>query len=105
MNHTLSDSSMPSSHILGFDDPHPYQTAIWNAKVEVLPTTKGHFHAELMRIELHRLWMQRAHENLPRIYRQSVNTDRLGIEFPVGASGFRVNGLDVSPGEVVFYGW
>lgn len=96
---------MPSSRIFTFDDPQRYQAGIRAATAEVLPTTKGQFHAELMQIDLHRLWMQRQRETLPRICRGSINRDRIAIEFPVGASGFRHNGLDVSPGEIVFYSW
>ena len=35
--------------------------------VELILTERGHFAATLTRIDLHRLWMQRSTENLPRI--------------------------------------
>jgi AraC-like DNA-binding protein len=96
---------MPSSRAFAFDDPHPYQAAIRAAKVEITPTTKGHFHAELLQIDLHRLWMQRSRESLPQLCRGSIDADRAAIEFPVGAPGFRLNGLDVAPGEIVVHSW
>jgi AraC-like DNA-binding protein len=96
---------MPSSRAFAFDDPYPYQASIRAAQVEITPTTRGHFRAELWQIDLHRLWMQGSRESLPLICRGSIDADRAAIDFPVGASGFRVNGLDVSPGEIVVHSW
>jgi AraC-like DNA-binding protein len=98
---------MPSSRIFTFTDPHPYQAAIRTVKVEIFPTTKGKFHAELVQIDLHRLWLQRGRENLPRVCHGPVIRERASIEFLVGADqrAFRHNGVDVSPGEIVVNDW
>jgi len=73
---------MPSSRILDFNDPYEYQRAIRAGNgVEVFPTTKGDFRAELVQINLDGLWMQRGRESLPRIVHAAVNADRVGIEF------------------------
>ena len=97
---------MPSSRTFVFDDPDPYEAAIRGANdVRVLPTTKGHFRAELLQIDLHRLWMQHFHESLPRIADGSSDADRATITFPLGGPGFRHRGIDVSPGEIVVEDW
>jgi hypothetical protein len=64
-----------TSHIFSFTDPHPYQAAIRAANVEILPTTKGNFHADLMHIDLHRLWLQRGRESLPHTLLKMVRGD------------------------------
>lgn len=74
---------MPRSCVFTFADPYPYQMAIRAvAAAEVLPATKGEFHAELTQIDLNRLWMQRGDENLPRILHAAVRKERVAIEFP-----------------------
>ena len=93
---------MPASRIFEFDDPYSYQKAIRGyADVEVVPTTKGHFHAELMQIDLHRLCIQRSRERLPQITRASLEADRVAISFPIGTSGYRYRGTEILPGEIV----
>jgi AraC-like DNA-binding protein len=96
---------MPSSRIFAFDDPESYQRTVRAAKqVRVMPTTKGHFRAELLQIDLHRLWMQRFHESLPRIAEASGDTDRAAIVFPIEGP-LRHRGIDVSPGEILVEDW
>jgi AraC-like DNA-binding protein len=96
---------MPSSHVFAFADPHPYGATIRAAKVEVLPTAKGNFHAELMHINLHQLWLQRGHESLPRILHGAVDAERSAIEFPIRRDqpAIRYRGIDVSPCEIVVH--
>jgi len=59
---------MPSSAVRTFSDPDDYVAAIRQGTVEVTVTGNGNFAAKLIRIDLHRLWMQRFSENLARIY-------------------------------------
>jgi len=93
---------MPSSRIFAFDDPESYQGTVRAAKeVRVTPTTRGHFYAELLQIDLHRLWMQHFRESLPRIAEASGDVDRAAILFPLEGPGFRHRGIDVSPGDIV----
>src|SRR5205085_820151 len=54
-----SGATMPSSAVLRFTDPDAYYAAIRTAEVKGVVTTRGDYRAELTRIELHRLWMQR----------------------------------------------
>lgn len=94
---------MPLSRVATFSDPHEYAMAIRAGEgVQVLPTAKGDFHAELIRIDLSQLWMQRGSESLPRILMGRVK-DRVGIEFPIAGdqSGFWHHGIHVMSGEIV----
>ena len=58
---------MPSSAVHTFTDPDDYGATIRNTKAEVTVTGRGQFAAKITRIDLHRLWMQRFSDNLPRI--------------------------------------
>ena len=58
---------MPSSAVRTFSDPDDYATSIRATKAEVTVTGRGKFTAKLIRIDLHRLWMQRFSDNLPRV--------------------------------------
>jgi AraC-like DNA-binding protein len=96
---------MSSSSISTFSDPYHYQAAIRGIQVEMFPTATGTFHAELTRIDLNRLWMQRIKEHLPRIAHGPVSSDRAAIEFPYGSGqpAARFRGVDVSPGAIVVH--
>ena len=57
---------MPSSAVRSFTDADDYAATI-RGGAEMTVTGRGHFAAKLIRIDLHRLWMQRFSDNLPRI--------------------------------------
>lgn len=63
---------MPWNRVLSFTDPYCCQVAVQGAVVELYPTTRGHFHADLTQIGLNRLWMQRFHQKLPQIKRRPL---------------------------------
>ena len=67
---------MPKVAILDFADPHPYAAAIRAADIELFPTSRGKFHAELTQISLDRLWLQRCTENLARVYVGAARPER-----------------------------
>jgi AraC-like DNA-binding protein len=58
-----------------------------------------------MQIDLHRLWLQRGSESLPRIINGPVSSDRVAIEFPIGTHqpAIRHRGINVAPGEIVVH--
>jgi len=58
---------MPLSAVRTFTDPDDYAAAIRQETYELTVTERGEFTAKLTRIDLHRLWMQRFYDNLPRI--------------------------------------
>jgi hypothetical protein len=64
---------MPSSI---FTDPDDYATSIRATRVELTVMGRGHFTAKLTRIDLHRLWMQRFFDNLPRVAHSAPRSGR-----------------------------
>jgi AraC-like DNA-binding protein len=94
---------MPASHTFTFTDVESYQAAIRAATIELFPTEKGDFKAELTRIDLNRLWMQRGNESLPVISHGMLTADRAVIEFLARQDqpAYQLNGMEVSPGDIV----
>jgi AraC-like DNA-binding protein len=94
---------VPSSRVVTFSDPVPYQLAIRAADIEVFPTAKGQFYAELTQVSLDRLWLQRAHEHLPRVYVGSVSADRRPIGFLTKADqpAMQHRGMDAAVGDII----
>src|ERR1700738_5713084 len=72
---------MPSSAVLTFTDPDDYAAAIRATRAELTVTGRGQFAAKLTRIDLHRLWMQRFSDNLPRVAHSAAQTGRAIISF------------------------
>jgi hypothetical protein len=84
---------MPSSAVLTFAEPDDYAAAIRHSTTEITVTDRGQFAAKLIRIDLHRLSMQRFSDNLPRIAHSATTSERAIISFrtelgpPLFASG------------------
>jgi hypothetical protein len=70
---------MPSSKVFTFDDPLPYQLAIYTADVELIPTTRGQFFGELTQV---RLQMQRYFMSLPQIHIVANRSGRTAFAAP-----------------------
>jgi AraC-like DNA-binding protein len=95
---------MPDSSVLRFSEPYEYQSAVRAAAADILITSPGVFKAELTRIDLHRLWMQRGHECLPRIAKVANATSRRPILFLTHSQGPLVVGRkELRPGEIMLY--
>jgi AraC-like DNA-binding protein len=94
---------VPWSNVLTFADPFPYQAAIRAADVELYPTTRGEFRAELTQINLNQLWMQRFHEKLPEVYASKIRPGRRVIGFLTAANQptFQHCGMGLSPRDIV----
>jgi AraC-like DNA-binding protein len=94
---------MPWSKVLRFTDPFPYQAAIRASDVELYPTERGEFYAELTQINLDRLWMQRFHEKLPEVFASKIRPGRKVIGFLTTADQptFQHCGMDLSPRDIV----
>jgi AraC-like DNA-binding protein len=94
---------VPSSTIQRFSDPSQYQASIHGAHVEILPTEGGEFRAEITKVALLRLRMQRSNEILPRILRGAVTTQRVAIGFLTDSEQPEMLhcGYNVSPTEVI----
>jgi AraC-like DNA-binding protein len=73
---------LPSSAVRTFTDPAEYGAAIRAGQIEVTTTGRGVFSGKIIRIDLHRLWMQRVSDNLPRVARVASSPARTIISFP-----------------------
>jgi hypothetical protein len=95
---------MLSSAVRTFSDPDNCAAAIRQAAAQLTVTGRGHFSAQLVRIDLHRLWMQRLSESLPRIMHSDMLGGRAIITFRTQAGpGLCWNGFDLQPGNVMLY--
>jgi hypothetical protein len=72
---------MPSSAVRTFTDPDEYAAAIRGGEVELTVAARGDFHAKLIRIDLHCLWMQRFADNLPRVIHSAHVPGRASVKF------------------------
>jgi AraC-like DNA-binding protein len=69
------------SKVLSFTDPFPYTAAIRAANMQIFPTVKGEFRAELTQVTLRKVWMQRFNENLPRVHKGMIRRGRRVFTF------------------------
>jgi AraC-like DNA-binding protein len=72
---------MPSSAVRTFSDPDEYAAAIRATNTEFTVTGRGRFSGKIIRIDLHRLWMQCAADNLPRISHSTNIAGRAVVSF------------------------
>jgi AraC-like DNA-binding protein len=73
---------MSWSRIVSFSDPFSYQSAFFpSPEMELLPTAKGKFCAELTQVGVKNLWLHSAHENLPRVFVGVNRSRRTAIGF------------------------
>jgi AraC-like DNA-binding protein len=87
---------------LTFDDPFPYQAAFRAADMEMFPTAKGKFRAEVTQVELNQVWIARFHETLPRIQTGVIKRGRKAFGFLTKANQPELYscGRPLSPGEI-----
>ncbi len=95
-----------SSQVFDFADPIEYQGAIRAADVTVVPTARGDLHAELTRVDFHRLWMQRFAESGPVIKYTALDQRRAPILFLTRPDQPPIHhgDVDVSENDIVVYG-
>ena len=96
---------MLNSAVVRFNDPYQYETGIRSDKVNVLITSAGLFRAELTRIDLPRLWMQRGRETLPRVTRVAVSKGRSSLLFLAHdcQPSMLCDRTELSPDEIMLY--
>jgi AraC-like DNA-binding protein len=94
---------MPWSRVVSFTDPFSYQSAFRSVEVELFPTVKGKFSAELTQVSMNKLWVHVAHEDLPRIYIGAVKPHRAAIGFLTGTNqpAMQHCGMEVLPGDII----
>ncbi len=97
---------MPSSAIQTFIDPDMYFAGIRNLHIDGVVTKPGEFRAESARIDLHRLWMHRFDESLPRIMRVTPSGKRSLILFATNAyqPTMQVSGIESSQHQIAMFG-
>jgi AraC-like DNA-binding protein len=95
---------MPSSAVHTFTDPDDYAAAIRQGTYELTVTQRGDFTAKLTRIDLHRLWMQRFFEHLPRISHIAGWGGRAVIAFRTRPGpSLLSSGVEMLPTNIVRY--
>ena len=96
---------MVSITALSFTDPLSFQAAISTANLEFLPTTKGQFRAELTKVCMDQLWMQRFDQDLPLINAGAMKPERRVFTFltSVEPAAMRHCGMDVSSGDIIVH--
>jgi AraC-like DNA-binding protein len=94
---------MPSSIVRTFSDPDAYHAALRARRVEGVVTARGNFHAELTRIDLDRLLMQCAEENLPRVLFYEARPERVAMIFATDQvqPAMHVGGMALACGEII----
>ena len=89
-----------------FEDPYDYQESVRAAHVTGFTTGRGDFHAELLQIDLHRLWMQAGKETLSHSFHISLSGTRSPIFFLADANRAEMRhcGHEMASGEILFFG-
>jgi hypothetical protein len=97
------ENRVASSRVFGLDDPSACQAIFPSADVELFPTAKGNFHAEITQVGMNGLWMHRIHISLPEINTVAIKPGRRSIGFVTECSSSSLLdcGLEVRPGDVV----
>jgi hypothetical protein len=93
---------MPSSAVRTFTDFDDYAAAIRATSADITVTGRGDFTAKLTRIDLHRLWMQRLSDHLPRIAHSAFVTGRAIITFRTHPGPSLLwSGVELQPGNII----
>ena len=97
---------MPSSSVRKFSDPVEYFTGIRNLQIVGLIERRGEFRAGSARIDLHRLWMHRFDEELPRIMKVTPSGMRAVVLFATQTDQppMQINGIEISQNQIVTFG-
>ena len=94
---------MALRRVFSLDDPSACQAVFPSADVELFPTAKGTFHAEITQVGMNRIWMHRIHISLPEINTVAVKPGRRSIGFltECNSSSLLDCGLEVRHGDIV----
>jgi AraC-like DNA-binding protein len=94
---------MALRRVFSLDDPSACQAVFPFADVELFPTAKGNFHADITQVGMNRIWMHRIQISLPEISTVAVKPGRRSIGFltECNSSSLMDCGLEVRPGDIV----
>ena len=94
---------MALSRVFSLDDPSACPAVFPSADVELFPTAKGNFRAEIAQVGVNKLLLHRIHISLPEINTVAVKPGRRSIGFltECNSSSLLDCGLEVRPGDMV----
>jgi AraC-like DNA-binding protein len=92
---------MPWNRVLNFSDPS--ECGIQAGDLEVFPTARGVFEAEIIQIGMNRLWMAQYRVTLPLVSTFAIRPDRRAITFFTESNSATMQhcGVEVSPRDIV----
>ena len=97
----IGERKMPSSAVHTFADPDEYAAVFPATSADLTITGRGQFIANVTRIDLHRLWMLRYSDNLPRVKHSANITGRTIIAFRTQhGPGLFFNGKEMHSGNI-----
>jgi AraC-like DNA-binding protein len=93
---------MAWSTVIGFSDPLTYQAAIGPADLECLPTVGGQFRAEMTKVRMDQLWIDRFYRNVPSLIVGAMKPGRRVFTFFTSkAATLRHCGMEVSSSDII----
>ncbi len=92
---------MAWNRVLTINDPLLCRTAFAGGDVEILPTAKGLFQADITQVGLNRLRMSRFNLSLPQVSAVALDPHRTMISFLTEPGSLRYCGTKVSLGDIV----
>jgi AraC-like DNA-binding protein len=93
---------MLSSAVHTFSDPDDYADSIRGTDAQLTITGRGTFEANIIRVDLHHLWMQRLADNLPRVMHLANRAGRLGVAFRTQPGPrLRMAGLEMQQSNII----
>jgi len=92
---------VPSSSVRAFSDADDYAASIRATNATLTITQRGRFDAKLIRMDMHRMWMQKLSESLARVAYFSILPGRTSIAFAaqpgpiIISGGFEQDGFSI----------
>ena len=72
---------MALGRVFSLDDPPSCEAVFPTKDVELFPTAKGNFHAEITQVGMNQVWLHRIQISLPEIVTVAVKPGRRSIGF------------------------
>ena len=93
---------MPSSAVHSFTDPDEYAASIRATTIDLTVMERGQFAGKRTRIDLHRLWMQRLSESMPRVVHSAFVTGRAIVTFRIHPGpSLAWRGAELQPSNII----
>ena len=96
---------MLSSAVLTATGLQQLEQSVRGSDIKDIVTVRGTYEAQLTKIDLHGLWMQRLRKALPGITYNAIHAGRVPIIFPadMNQQPMLSSGLVAHPGEIICY--